>query len=81
MSTKEQIYNIIEGFSEQQLVQIYTMISSIKEMLDEERADDEFCRQMYLDYLNDPGEDGTVTLEEAARELGIDLNEVQDHNK
>lgn len=30
MSTKEQIYNIIDSFSDEQLTQVYTMIVSVK---------------------------------------------------
>lgn len=53
MSTKEQIYNIIDSFSDEQLTQVYTMIVSVKKMLDNENADDIFCRQLYNNYLND----------------------------
>lgn len=36
MSTKEMIYNMIDGFSEEQLVQVYALLSSVKKMLNEE---------------------------------------------
>lgn len=63
MSTKEQIYNIIDSFSDEQLPQVYTMIVSVKKMIDE-TADDMFCRKLYNDYLNDtdPDKDETVPL-------------------
>lgn len=79
MSTKEQIYNIIDSFSDEQLTQIYTMIVSVKKMLDNEVADDMFCRSLYNDYLNDPDpdKDEMVPLNKLADELGIELDDVQ----
>ena len=79
MSTKEQIYNIIDSFSDEQLTQVYTMIVSVKKMLDNEAADDMFCRKLYNDYLNDtdPDKDETVPLNKLADELGIVLDDVQ----
>lgn len=79
MSTKEQIYNIIDSFSDEQLTQVYTMIVSVKKMLDSENADDMFCRQLYNDYLNDtdPDKDKTIPLNKLADELGIVLDDVQ----
>lgn len=79
MSTKEQIYNIIDSFSDEQLTQVYTMIVSVKKMLDNEAADDMFCRRLYNDYLNDtdPDKDETVPLNKLADELGIVLDDVQ----
>ena len=74
MSTKEQIYNMIDTFSKSQLPQIYNMILSVKKMLDNE-ADDKFCRQLYNEYLNDPDpdKDEAVPLDKFADELGIIL--------
>ena len=79
MSTKEQIYNIIDSFSDEQLTQVYTMIVSVKKMLDNEAADDMFCRKLYNDYLNDtdPDKNETIPLNKLADELGIVLDDVQ----
>ena len=79
MSTKEQIYNIIDSFSDEQLTQVYTMIVSVKKMLDNETADDIFCRKLYNDYLNDtdPDKNETIPLYKLADELGIVLDDVQ----
>lgn len=83
MSTKEQIYNVIDSFSDEQLPQIYTMIVSVKKMLDDEIADDLFCQKLYEEYLNDtdPAKDEYISLEQAADELGIVLDEVQNYNE
>lgn len=78
MSTKEQIYNIIDSFSDEQLTQVYTIIAGVKKLLDDAAADDIFCRKLYEDYLNDPDpeKDETVPLNKFAEELGIDLDDL-----
>ncbi len=83
MSTKEKIYSIIDSFSDEQLPQIYTMIVSVKNMLEDEVADDLFCQKLYEEYLNDtdPDKDEYISLEQAANELGIVLDDVQNYNK
>lgn len=78
MSTKEMIYNMIDGFSEEQLVQVCALLSSVKKMLDEEAEDDAFCQKMLDDYRNDADlhKHDSVTLDEFAKELGINLDEL-----
>lgn len=78
MSTKEKIYRMIDGFSEEQLVQVFAMLSSVKKMLDEEAEDDTFCRGLLENYRNDsdPHKHDSVTLDEFAKELGINLGEL-----
>lgn len=73
MSTKEQIYNIIDSFSDEQLTQVYTIIAGVKKLLDDDIADDIFCRKLYEDYLNDPDpeKDESISLESFMREIGI----------
>ena len=78
MSTKEKIYRMIDGFSEEQLVQVFAMLSSVKKMIDEEAEDDTFCRGLLENYRNDsdPHKHDSVTLDEFAKELGINLGEL-----
>ncbi len=78
MSTKEKIYHMIDGFSEEQLVQVFEMLSSVKKMLDEEAEDDTFCRGLLENYRNDsdPDKHDSVTLDEFAKELGLNLGEL-----
>lgn len=73
MSTKERIYNIIDSFSDEQLTQVYTIIADFKNSLDDDIADDMFCRKLYEDYLNDPDpeKDESIPLESFMHEIGI----------
>lgn len=49
-------------------------IMSTKETFDEEE-DDLFCQKLYEEYLNDkdPDKDEYISLEQAVKELGIEL--------
>ena len=78
MSTKEKIYSLIDGFTEEQLSQVLAMLGSVKSMLQSEAEDDEYCRKLLDDYRNDPDPDKTdsLPLEVFAAELGIDVNEL-----
>lgn len=78
MSAKEIIYSMIDEFSEEQLVQVCALLASVKKMLNEEAQDDEYCRKMLDDYRNDsdPHKHDSVTLDEFAKELGINLDEL-----
>ncbi len=78
MSTKEMIYSMIEEFTDEQLKQVFTMLTSVKKMLDAEAEDDAFCQKLLDDYLSDPDPDkhDSISIEELAAELEIDLNEI-----
>lgn len=78
MSIKEMIYNIIDNFTDEQLKQVLSMLGSIKKIIDEEKSDDEFCNNLLTEYLSDSSADkhDTISLDDFAEELGIDLNEV-----
>jgi hypothetical protein len=78
MSTREKINNIMDSFTEEQLTQVLAMLGSIKEMLDYEAEDDEFCRKLAEDYLNDPDphKHDSITLDDFVRELGLDPEEL-----
>ena len=78
MSTKEKIYHMIDGFSEEQLVQVFAMLNSVKKMLDEEAEDDTFCQRLLENYRNDPDprKHDSIPLDEFAKELGINLDEL-----
>lgn len=78
MSTKEKIYHMIDGFSEEQLVQVFAMLNSVKKMLDEEAEDDTFCQGLLENYRNDPDprKHDSIPLDEFAKELGINLDEL-----
>ncbi len=75
MSTREMVYNIIDEFNDEQLEQVLNMLNSIKKMIDYEREDDEYCEKLLQNYIDDnsPDKHKTVSIEELADELGIDL--------
>lgn len=75
MSTREMVYNIINEFSETQLVQVPSML---RKMPIDDAEDDEICERMLNDYLNDddPDKHETISLDYFATELGISLNEL-----
>ncbi len=74
MSNREKCNLMLDGLTEEQLVKIIELLQdAIDEM--EEAEDDAYCEQLYQDYLNDPDpeKDDFITLEEYAKELGIEL--------
>ncbi|MGN0583443.1 MAG: hypothetical protein ACI4KB_12155 [Oscillospiraceae bacterium] len=75
MSTREMVYNIINEFSETQLVQVPSMLR--KKPIDD-AEDVEICERMLNDYLNDddPDKRETISLDDFATEFGISLNEL-----
>lgn len=78
MSAKEKIYSIIDEFSEEQLIQVCALLTSVRKMLNEEAEDDAFCVKLLDDYRNDsdPHKHESVTLDEFAKGLGINLDEL-----
>ena len=77
MSRREMAYSIIDGFTEAQLVQVLSMLQNVKSLI-EDAEDEEICQAMLREYLEDDSLDKheTVSLEDFAAELGINLNEI-----
>lgn len=77
MSTREMAYSIIDGFTEAQLVQVLSMLQNVKSLI-EDAEDDEICEAMMREYLEDdsPDKHETVSLEDFAAELGINIDEL-----
>ena len=71
MSTKEKIYQLIDGLSEEQLNGLLTMLKGYSEIVEEAR-DDAYCAELYEEAKND-GSDGTKSIEDFAKELGINI--------
>lgn len=76
MNDREKIRRLLETVPEYKLGYIIAYIQGLNA---EEEADDAFCEKLYQDYLNsdDPDKDEFVSLEEAARACGVDLDELQ----
>ncbi len=76
MNDREKIRRLLETVPEYKLGYIIAYIQGLNA---EEEADDAFCEKLYQDYLNsdDPDKDEFVSLEDAARACGVDLDELQ----
>ena len=74
MSTKEQINTILDSYSEEQLVNLLSMLQSMQKIADEE-ADEAYCQKLFDEYLQNPEPvSEMMSLEDFAAELGIDLS-------
>ena len=71
MSTKEKIYNLIDGLSEEQLNGLLTMLTGYTKII-EEAEDDAFCLELYKEAENDIDDD-SKSVEDFAAELGISI--------
>jgi len=76
ISKEKIIHDIINNFDNTQIDSLITMLESVKAL--NEREDMEFCNKLYEDYLknSDSEEYKTMPLEEYAKTLGINLNEL-----
>lgn len=77
MTTKEQIYKLLDSFTDEQLEQVLIILNSIKKIADIESEDDAFCQKMIDDYLNDSDleKNNSVPLDEFVKELGFNPKE------
>ena len=72
MSNKEKCIAILNEMAEEQLANIATILEAAKRAIDE-AADDAFCESLYKQYEADPEKGEAISIEEAARQLGVDL--------
>ena len=72
MSNREKCIAILDSFSDGQLVNIAGMLQAAKDAISE-AADDAFCNSLYQAYEADPDKGQTVSLEDAAKSLGVVL--------
>jgi hypothetical protein len=72
MSQRELAIQLLENVPE---YKIGYVIAYIQGLSADEQADDEFCEKMYQNYLSSsPADKETISMEEAAKKLGVDLN-------
>ena len=74
MSAKEEIIKLLDEVPETEMSRVLSLVQTI---VDEERADDEFCEKLYEEYLdsddiNDNDED-LKTIEELCEGCGIQI--------
>ena len=72
MSNREKCIAILDSFSEGQLAYIAARLQAARDAVNE-AADDAFCHSLYRAYEADTDKDQPVSLEEAARTLGVSL--------
>ena len=63
---------ILNELDENQLANIALMLQAAKQAINE-AEDDAYCAQLYKQYENDPDRGQYVTLDAAAKELGVTL--------
>ena len=74
MTTKEQIYNLLDSFTDAQLEQVLIILNSIKKIADIESEDDAFCQKMLADSKID--NDKSIPLDDFIKELGFNSDDL-----
>ena len=74
MTNKEIAKSLIDQIPDYKIKYVISFLQGFK--LDDDVEDDLFCKQMVNDYLNDtdPEKDESITIEELAKNLGIELS-------
>ena len=72
MSNRDKCIEIIDSFNEVQLVNIVAMLQAAKDAI-ADAADDAFCNALLKDYEADPDKGQAISIEEAAKMLGVSL--------
>ena len=72
MSNREKCIAILDSFTDTQLINIVAILQAARDAVSE-AADDAFCEALYREYEADPDRGNPVSLEEAARLLGVSL--------
>ena len=74
MSNRDICLQIINGFKEEQLLNIKIMLQSMRDLISE-AEDSAFCEKLLEEYENDTDleKDRSVSIENFAKELGIVL--------
>lgn len=72
MSNREKCIAIIDSLSEPELGNVAAMLQAARDAI-REAADDAFCEALYQRYQQDPDKGREISIEEAARQLGVVL--------
>ena len=68
MSNREKCIEILDSFDEAQLANFAAMLQAAADAID-----DAYCPALYAEYEADPDKGEAVSLDEAARMLGVSL--------
>lgn len=72
MSNRDKCIALLDSFSDSQLGNIVTMLQAAKDAITD-AADDAYCNALYKEYQADPDKGQAVSIEEAAKMLGVAL--------
>ena len=72
MSNRDKCIAILDSFSDSQLGNIVAMLQAAKDAISD-ATDDAFCNALYKEYQADPDKGQAVSIEEAAKILGVAL--------
>ncbi|MCL2200584.1 MAG: hypothetical protein FWB75_01360 [Oscillospiraceae bacterium] len=72
MSNKDRCMAMIDSFTESQLANVITLLTSAKTLADE-AADDAHCERIYNEYEQDPDKGEPISIEAFAEQLGVSL--------
>ncbi|MCI6256986.1 MAG: hypothetical protein MR648_10355 [Clostridiales bacterium] len=72
MSNRDKCIAILDSFSDSQLGNIVAMLQAAKDAISD-ATDDAFCNALYKEYQADPDKGQAVSIEEAAKMLGVAL--------
>ena len=72
MSNREKCIAILDSFTEVQLANIANLLQAAKDAI-AEATDDAFCNALYEKYKADPDKGQAISLEDAAKTLGVVL--------
>ncbi len=72
MSNRDKCIAILDSFNDSQLGNIVAILQAAKDAISD-AADDAFCNALYKEYQADPDKGQAVSIEEAAKMLGVAL--------
>ena len=73
MSERERVAQMLNDIPEYKLGYV---LAYLQGLMADEAEDDAFCERLYQDYLNDPDKGDFISIEEAAKMCGVDINDV-----
>ena len=74
MSERERAVQMVNDIPEYKLGYV---LAYLQGLMADEAEDDAFCERLYQDYLNDPDKGDFISIEEAAKMCGVDINAKQ----
>ncbi len=72
MSNRDKCIAILDSFNDSQLGNIVAILQAAKDAISD-AADDAFCNALYKEYQADPDKGQAVSIEDAAKMLGVAL--------